>query len=67
MLPQRTTPLGWTMLPACLYLAWKGPVKVSPTPPQATLAGLLPMMHTHTFLAWASYAAAGSGLLSGSG
>ncbi|MGI5877885.1 MAG: hypothetical protein ACOX7W_04690 [Christensenellales bacterium] len=53
MLPQRTTLLGWTMLPACLYLAWKGPVQGSRRDAAAggALAGLLPMMHTHTFLA----------------
>lgn len=53
MIPQRTTLLGWAMLPACLYLAWKGCAGGSwrDTAAGGALAGLLPMMHTHSFLA----------------
>jgi len=53
LIPQRTFLLGLSMLPAALYLAHHGCVKGerSHVIAGAVLAGALPMMHTHTFLA----------------
>lgn len=52
MIPQRTMLLGFAMLPAALYLIHNG-VKGDKwdMASGAVLAGGLPMMHTHTFLA----------------
>lgn len=53
LIPQRTFLLGLAMLPAALYFAHHGCVKGERRHviAGAVLAGTLPMMHTHTFLA----------------
>ncbi len=53
--PQRTFLGGWTILIPCLYLLWDGLEQNTPNRRQFVLlgvmAGLLPLLHTHSFLA----------------
>ena len=54
LLPQRTFLAGWTFLMPCLYLLWEG--MHSPQERRlwlllGVMAGALPLIHTHSFLA----------------
>lgn len=53
IIPQRTTMLGWTIAPACLYLINRGVRQGSRRDSLlgGILMGALPLMHTHTYLA----------------
>ncbi len=53
LLPQRATLFGWAMLFSCLYLLYRGAFEHQPGYflPAGVLAGALPMVHTHSFLA----------------
>ena len=53
LLPQRATLFGWALLLGCLYLLWlfafEGRTRLWPA--MGLLAGSLPLVHTHSFLA----------------
>lgn len=53
LIPQRATLFGWALLLGCLYLVWlfafEGCTKLWPA--LGLLAGSLPLVHTHSFLA----------------
>lgn len=54
LIPQRTFLAGWAMLFPCLYLLWEGMREQQPLRHWlllGLLAGGLPLIHTHTFLA----------------
>ena len=53
LIPQRATLFGWAMLFPCLYLlhGFVFEKKRKNVIPLAVIAGLLPMIHTHSFLA----------------
>jgi hypothetical protein len=53
MIPQRALLFGWTLLFACLYLLYRAAVKKDRRMfvPLGILAGCLPLVHTHSFLA----------------
>lgn len=53
ILPQRTTMAGWCMLLPCLYLLLDGLKEQTKKPfiILGVLAGCMPMLHTHSFLA----------------
>lgn len=53
LLPQRATLFGWAMLFTCLFLIYRAAFQHQPQYffPAGILAGALPMVHTHSFLA----------------
>ena len=53
LVPQRATLFGWALLFACLYLLYRGALeeKKGYFVPLGLLAGALPLVHTHSFLA----------------
>lgn len=53
MIPQRALLFGWSILFACLFLLYRGAIKKDGSAflPLAILAGGLPLIHTHSFLA----------------
>ena len=53
LIPQRATLFGWAFLFPCLYLlhGYAFEKKTDNVLPLAVIAGLLPMIHTHSFLA----------------
>lgn len=53
MIPQRALLFGWSMLFPCLFLLHRGAIKrdTSVFVPLGLLAGTLPLIHTHSFLA----------------
>ncbi|MEN6594854.1 MAG: hypothetical protein ABFC31_07925 [Clostridiaceae bacterium] len=53
MIPQRALLFGWSILFACLFLLYRGAIKKDGSAflPLAVLAGGLPLIHTHSFLA----------------
>ena len=53
MIPQRALLFGWSLLFPCLFLLHRGAVKrdTSVFLPLGILAGCLPLVHTHSFLA----------------
>jgi hypothetical protein len=53
MIPQRALLFGWSLLFPCLFLLHRGAIKrdTSVFVPLAVLAGCLPLVHTHSFLA----------------
>ena len=53
LLPQRATLFGWAMLFTCLFLLYRAAFQHQPGyfVPAGVLAGALPMVHTHSFLA----------------
>lgn len=55
MIPQRATLFGWVLLFACLFLLYKAVFENEKKYfiPLGLLAGALPMVHTHSFLALA--------------
>jgi len=52
LLPQRATLFGWAVLLACLYLLFRGVFRQDRRTwlPAGVLGGLLPMIHTHSYL-----------------
>ena len=53
MIPQRALLFGWSLLFPCLFLLHRGAIKrdTSAFLPLGILAGTLPLIHTHSFLA----------------
>lgn len=53
LIPQRALLFGWSLLFACLYLLHRAAIKrdTSAFVPLGLLAGCLPLIHTHSFLA----------------
>lgn len=53
LIPQRATLFGWCVLFCCLYLLWRFAMEEQSRLwlPLALLAGTLPLLHTHSFLA----------------
>jgi hypothetical protein len=53
MIPQRALLFGWSLLFPCLFLLHRGAIKrdTSAFIPLGVLAGALPLIHTHSFLA----------------
>ncbi|MEA4870721.1 MAG: hypothetical protein VB062_08840 [Christensenella sp.] len=53
MIPQRATLFGWSLLFPCLFLLHRGAIKreTGVFLPLGVLAGCLPLIHTHSFLA----------------
>ena len=53
MIPQRALLFGWTLLFACLYLLYRAAIQRETKYfiPLGVLAGCLPLVHTHSFLA----------------
>ncbi|MEA4913418.1 MAG: hypothetical protein VB061_02495 [Christensenella sp.] len=53
MIPQRALLFGWSILFPCLFLLHRAAIKKETTAflPLAVLAGTLPLIHTHSFLA----------------
>lgn len=53
LIPQRATLFGWSILFACLYLLYRATIERQNAYflPLAILAGGLPLIHTHSFLA----------------
>ena len=53
LVPQRATLFGWSLLFPCLFLLHRGAIKrdTSAFLPLGVLAGCLPLIHTHSFLA----------------
>ena len=53
MIPQRALLFGWSLLFPCLFLLHRGAIKkdTSVFLPLGVLAGCLPLIHTHSFLA----------------
>lgn len=53
MIPQRALLFGWALLFPCLFLLHRGSIKrdTSVFVPLGVLAGMLPLIHTHSFLA----------------
>ncbi len=53
MIPQRALLFGWSLLFPCLFLLHRGAIKrdTSAFLPLGVLAGCLPLVHTHSFLA----------------
>ncbi|NLI53063.1 MAG: hypothetical protein GX417_01925 [Clostridiales bacterium] len=53
MIPQRALLFGWSLLFPCLFLLHRGAIKRDAAAflPLAFLAGALPLVHTHSFLA----------------
>lgn len=53
LIPQRATLFGWSLLFPCLFLLHRGAIKrdTSVFLPLGVLAGCLPLIHTHSFLA----------------
>lgn len=53
LIPQRATLMGWSILFACLFLLYRAAIEKQTAyfAPLAVLAGGLPLLHTHSFLA----------------
>jgi hypothetical protein len=53
LIPQRATLFGWTLLFACLFLLYRAAIEGEERCflPLGVLAGCLPLVHTHSFLA----------------
>ncbi len=53
LIPQRATLMGWSILFACIFLLYRAAIeqKKEYFIPLAVLAGGLPLLHTHSFLA----------------
>jgi len=53
LIPQRALLFGWSLLFPCLFLLYRGAIKrdAAAFVPLAVLAGGLPLIHTHSFLA----------------
>lgn len=53
LIPQRATLFGWALLFCCLYLLYRAAIEADTRcfAPLGVLAGCLPLVHTHSFLA----------------